>query len=281
MLSLLCEGKIYNKMKSYAFEVEINTNKSLEMLEITDLIQDCVDKSGIKNGICFLLSPHTSTSLTMNERTDADLPDEILSIMHNLIPQLDNYSHYNSSSHVLASIFGSNLNCLIRDSKLYLRHWQGLYLIELDGPRKPRRIIVTIISLPNIKFVNLHTKKVYSKIQINKGKNGVGGPLIVLLTNESDKILSLVKSKKHDCAQHIADLSGGTVIYGLDAENPFNEIRVVVMDYFNLNEIQEYIASGKDVVLTEGVAISPSNNLESLLTHLVTDVIESEHILRL
>jgi secondary thiamine-phosphate synthase enzyme len=82
-------------------------------------------------------SPHTTTAVTINENADPDVPRDILKKLAELIPQRDNFSHMegNSDAHSKASLFGSSVRVIIKDSQLLLGTWQSIFFCEFDGPR--------------------------------------------------------------------------------------------------------------------------------------------------
>jgi secondary thiamine-phosphate synthase enzyme len=55
-----------------------------------------------------------------------------------LVPQKLTFRHTegNSDAHLKASFFGSSIQVIVRNGKLWLGTWQGVYLCEFDGPRK-------------------------------------------------------------------------------------------------------------------------------------------------
>ena len=84
-----------------------------------------------------MYSPHTTTAITINENADPDVPRDILKKLEELVPQQDNFAHMegNSDSHIKASLFGSSVRVIIKDSQLLLGTWQSIFFCEFDGPR--------------------------------------------------------------------------------------------------------------------------------------------------
>ena len=54
------------------FKIEVATKAKQELIDITSRVQKCIDKSGIKNGMCFIMVPHASACVTVNENTGTD-----------------------------------------------------------------------------------------------------------------------------------------------------------------------------------------------------------------
>src|SRR3989338_10054927 len=130
-------------------EFTIKTAKQQEVININSQIEEIVSKSGVKNGICIVYTPHSSISLLINENADPNIFDDILKTLDHLIPLHDNYKHdridNNAAAHIKTSIIGSTSETIpIKDGKLQLGQWQNVFLSEFDGPRE-RRVIVNII----------------------------------------------------------------------------------------------------------------------------------------
>ncbi len=113
----------------------IKTSKRNEFINITPQVQDIV--GGVHEGVVTVFVPHTTTGITINENADPDVPRDILKKLEKLIPQRDNYSHMegNSDAHIKASLFGSSVRVIVKDSQLLLGTWQSIFFCEFDGPR--------------------------------------------------------------------------------------------------------------------------------------------------
>ena len=61
-------------------EISIKTNKKSEMIDITSIVEEEVQKGKIQQGMCFLYVPHTTAGLTINENTDPNVPRYIKSL---------------------------------------------------------------------------------------------------------------------------------------------------------------------------------------------------------
>lgn len=119
-------------------EIKIKTSFSLEVLDITDKIQERIKEKSFKDGILFVFVPHTTCGLILNENEENLKADFLnffkkltsgISFSHNLI---DN----NASSHLFSSILSQEKFFLVENQKLVLGTWQKILLVELDGPRE-------------------------------------------------------------------------------------------------------------------------------------------------
>ncbi len=119
-------------------QFEVESKEHEELIDITGKIQKIVNQRKIKNGTCFIFIPHTTAAITINENADPTVKEDILSKLEELIPWEDNYKHLegNSAAHIKASLFGNSEEFIIKEGRLVLGGWQGIYLAEFDGSRK-------------------------------------------------------------------------------------------------------------------------------------------------
>lgn len=127
-------------------KINIKTNSRIELIDITDRIQEAVSKAKIKDGICFVFCPHTTAGLTINENADPSVRKDITNTLSKLVPENAGYSHTegNADSHIKSSLFGSSLTIFIKDGQLAFGTWQGIYFCEGDGPRS-RQVWVKLV----------------------------------------------------------------------------------------------------------------------------------------
>ena len=113
------------------FKIETTCN---DVFAITDSVKTAVEQSGVQEGICVVTIPHTTAALTITSFWDPngfeDLRDEIC----RLIPTRIDFKHQHdtpqdAAGHVKSSLIGTTLSLIVR-------HSQGIYFLEFDGPRK-------------------------------------------------------------------------------------------------------------------------------------------------
>jgi len=229
------------------FKIEVATKAKQELIDVTSRVQECIDKSGINDGVCFVMVPHASACVTVNENTEAPLLTDMVQILDDLVPQKPQYGHYNSAAHVQTSLFGCSQTLLVEDGKLVLGYWQGIFLVEWDGPRSPRRILVHIMPDEG-GFSKIEDPKFYSKVEIVHGPSGWGGPVIVNPSPGKDLVVSFTRGGIHGCAQHIADLAGATPFDGSAASAPLEQIVAVVIASEDTDQVSFYAGKGIPVV---------------------------------
>ena len=128
-------------------KIDVRTNSQTQFIDITQEIQQAVNKSGVKSGICQIFIPHTTAGVTINENADPSVTRDILMELNKVIPFSDGYHHQegNSAAHIKSSLVGCSLAVIIDGGQIQLGTWQGIYFCEFDGPRS-RRVWLKIIS---------------------------------------------------------------------------------------------------------------------------------------
>jgi len=116
----------------------VTTSARAELVDITDRVQRLLTESGIRDGLCHVWVPHTTAGLTVNENADPDIARDLLAGLDRIAPWDAGYAHGegNSAAHIKSSLVGCEKTLIVREGKLALGTWQGLYFCEFDGPRE-------------------------------------------------------------------------------------------------------------------------------------------------
>lgn len=119
---------------------------------VTDeIVSNLSEIKNIKAGLCNLFLMHTSASLTINENCDPDVRRDLNRHFDHLAPENQSYyTHILEGSddmpaHIKTSLTGVSLCLPIRNGKLALGTWQGIYLCEHRYRGGNRKLLVTII----------------------------------------------------------------------------------------------------------------------------------------
>jgi secondary thiamine-phosphate synthase enzyme len=92
---------------------------------------------------------HATAAIIVNENADPNIGTDLLHALDGAIPEHAGWLHDriddNAQSHILASILGPSETIPVENGDLLLGTWQGILLVELDGPRASRRIAVTLL----------------------------------------------------------------------------------------------------------------------------------------
>lgn len=134
-------------MKFYFEELNLSTSKRIELVNITEQVEEVVEKSGVKNGLCLVYAPHATVAIIANE-DEPGLKQDIINWLEREFPRNGSWKHNliddNASAH-LASAFSSSYRLFpVKDGRLIRGTWQSIFLVEMDGPRR-RRILVEVL----------------------------------------------------------------------------------------------------------------------------------------
>ena len=126
-------------------EINLKTESREDMIDITSMVNSAVKKSGIKEGLCCVYTPHTTAAVTINENADPDVPPDILKGIKSLKLESVSYKHIegNSPAHIKSSLIGCSETVIIDNGRPLLGTWQGIFFCEFDGPRN-RKVYVKV-----------------------------------------------------------------------------------------------------------------------------------------
>ena len=127
---------------------EIDTRQKREAIDITERVREIVRRAGIERGLCHVMVLHATAAIVVNENDDPNIGVDLVTALDRAIPEHAGWLHDriddNAQAHILASILGPSELVPVENGDLCLGRWQGLMLVELDGPRRSRRVMVTL-----------------------------------------------------------------------------------------------------------------------------------------
>ena len=129
-------------------EIQVPTSKRVELIDITNQIEDIVRSKKIRNGLCLVYAPHATAAVIANEG-ESGLIQDITNKIEKDFPKNAGWLHdridNNASAHIASAFIGSSRTFPIQNGRLVRGTWQRIFLVELDGPRHRRRVAVEII----------------------------------------------------------------------------------------------------------------------------------------
>ena len=122
-------------MKQKFFELKLKTNGP-KLYNFTDQTLSWINENHLVNGMLNLSIQHTSASLIVQENADPDVQTDLINYFDRLVP-MDEKSYIHKSegkddmpAHIKSALTNNQISLSIKDSKLLLGTWQGLYLFE-------------------------------------------------------------------------------------------------------------------------------------------------------
>ena len=133
------------------FDELVLSTKGRGLYDITASIIDWVDKQEIQDGLFTLLIQHTSASLLINENYDSDVQKDLESFFSRLVKDGDRlFTHTiegddDMPTHVRTALTQTNLSIPIKNRKMLLGQWQGIYIFEHRYNEFNRKVKIHLI----------------------------------------------------------------------------------------------------------------------------------------
>jgi secondary thiamine-phosphate synthase enzyme len=131
---------------STAVEFHVSTSRKIERHDITEQVAKAATKLGAESGALLLSLPHTTAAVTVGENWDEDVSGDVERALAAWVPGVRfDHGEGNSPAHFLSEAIGVSCLVPLEKGKPVLGRWQGIFLIELDGPRE-RTVRVAALS---------------------------------------------------------------------------------------------------------------------------------------
>ena len=132
---------------SHTLEV---TTPGKGFIEITRELASWLASLAAKNGLLTVFVCHTSASLTIQENADANVGRDLLDALDAFAPEDRRYAHAEEGpddmpSHIKAMLTSSSLGIPVKDGRMALGTWQGVYLIEHRASPHQRSVVLSFI----------------------------------------------------------------------------------------------------------------------------------------
>jgi secondary thiamine-phosphate synthase enzyme len=131
-------------------EITLRTERKTQLVDITRDVQAAVEgANGDRAALVYV--PHTTAGVTINEGADPLVGLDLESALQKVVDENWEWKHVddpdgpNAPSHVRASLMSPQVLVPLRDGKLALGRYQGIFFCEFDGPRE-RKVFVTSLS---------------------------------------------------------------------------------------------------------------------------------------
>ena len=128
-------------------EFSVTTQKRSQLVDITELVRSALGELDGAGGAALVYVPHTTAGVTINEHADPAVARDLEAAMERMVREDWGWEHIeegeeNAPSHVRAALYGPQVLVPLREGRLALGTWQGIFFCEFDGPRR-RKVYVT------------------------------------------------------------------------------------------------------------------------------------------
>jgi secondary thiamine-phosphate synthase enzyme len=131
-------------------EIRLKTDRKTQLVNITEQVQSALgDPNGASAALVYV--PHTTAGVTINEHADPLVAQDLENALQQVVHDDWEWKHVedpdgpNAPSHVRSSLMSTQVLVPLRDGKLALGRWQGIFFCEFDGPRE-RSVYVTALT---------------------------------------------------------------------------------------------------------------------------------------
>ena len=137
----------------------LETTEPIQFLDLTDQVADLVRATRLRNGIVTVFSRHTTAAVRIQE-DEPLLLEDLRDFLARSAPPSGHYRHNdfrirtvhmhddenpNGHSHCLQMLLGTSETVPVDDGEMLLGTWQRIFLVELDGPRARREVLVQVV----------------------------------------------------------------------------------------------------------------------------------------
>jgi secondary thiamine-phosphate synthase enzyme len=136
-------------MQIHQQQIQISQQRRGFHLITSEVVRSLPQIANIKIGICQVFIQHTSASLTINENADPTVRKDFEMYFNKAVPENDpDYLHDDEGpddmpAHLKAAMLGCSVTIPIRNGKLALGIWQGIYLCEHRDYGGNRNLMIT------------------------------------------------------------------------------------------------------------------------------------------
>jgi secondary thiamine-phosphate synthase enzyme len=129
-------------------EIRVQTERRTQLVDITNDVRAATEGSNAAAILVYV--PHTTAGVTINEHADPAVARDFEAALERLVGEDWGWQHVeageeNAPSHIRASLMSPQVLVPMRDGRLALGTWQGIFFCEFDGPRD-RTVYVSVLA---------------------------------------------------------------------------------------------------------------------------------------
>ena len=128
-------------------EIAVRSERRTQLIDITREVQEAVKGAGAAAVLVFV--PHTTAGVTINEHADPAVARDFERALERIVGDDWGWQHVeegeeNAPSHIRAALMSPQVLVPLRDGRLALGTWQGIFFCECDGPRERSVLVSTL-----------------------------------------------------------------------------------------------------------------------------------------
>jgi secondary thiamine-phosphate synthase enzyme len=129
--------------------ISISSHQREELIDITQQVTEVAKRSATHDGLVSVYAQGATAAIMIQENWDESVQTDVVQLLQKIIPRgvwLHDQQDGNGDSHLKSGLVGPSETIPLIDGKLGLSTWQNIFFCEFDGPRRERRIVITILS---------------------------------------------------------------------------------------------------------------------------------------
>ena len=129
--------------------IHLSTGAREVLVDVTPQVEEVVRRSGVRNGLVGLYAQGATAAVMIQENWDESVQSDVVNLLRKLIPRgvwLHDAQDGNGDAHLKSGLVGPSETLPLIVGKLGLSTWQNIFFCEFDGPRRDRRLVVTLIA---------------------------------------------------------------------------------------------------------------------------------------
>ncbi len=127
--------------------ITLSTESREGLYDITKRVESFVLAAGIKTGFINVYVQGATAAIMIQENWDESVQEDVVELLDRLIPRgvwKHDLQDGNGDAHLKAGIVGPSETIPVLQGKLGLSRWQNIFLCEFDGPRRSRKVVLTL-----------------------------------------------------------------------------------------------------------------------------------------
>jgi secondary thiamine-phosphate synthase enzyme len=128
----------------------LRTRGNGDVVDVTDEVNQAIQRSGLTNGIVVIFTPSSTSGLTTIEYESGCVAD-LQRLFDELIPPERDYRHNlrwgdgNGHSHLRAALLKASLTVPFTNRRLTLGIWQQIVFVDFDVRPRQRELVIQML----------------------------------------------------------------------------------------------------------------------------------------
>ena len=129
--------------------ITIATHQREVLVDITDQVKSVIRQSGVSDGLVSVYAQGATAAIMIQENWDESVQADVIQLLRKMIPNgvwEHDKQDGNGDAHLKSGLVGPSESIPMINGEPGLSTWQNIFFCEFDGPRKERRIVVTVLA---------------------------------------------------------------------------------------------------------------------------------------